>query len=69
MTLNIRQAVPTPSIRRKGIGKLITWSDMTTLEWFLIGVVAVLVIILLAIVILVIVGVHRFDKALKKVQF
>jgi hypothetical protein len=42
---------------------------MTTLEWFLIGVVAVLVIILLAIVILVIVGVHRFDKALKKVQF
>lgn len=42
---------------------------MTTLEWFLIGVVAALVIILLAIVILVIVGVHRFDKALKKVQF
>ena len=65
MTLNIRQAVPTPSIRRKGIGKLITWSDMTTLEWILIGVIAVL----LAILIPIFVYIHKFGKSLKKVQF
>ena len=38
---------------------------MTTLEWILIGVIAVL----LAILIPIFVYIHRFGKALKKVQF
>ncbi len=66
MTLNIRQAVPTPSIRRKGIGKLITWSDMTTLEWVLIAVVVLLVLLLIPCIYVLVCISKAFDAVMPK---
>ena len=68
LILSIRQAVPIPSTRRKGIkkGKPIAGSDMTTLEWVLIAVVVLLVLLLIPCIYVLVCISKAFDAVMPK---